>query len=114
MIPIAKQATIDWKKVDRFKNDLPQVIKHIDEYFLKDKQFIGGDKISVADLMAACELMQLYPIFEENIYMSNPKVVAWMGRVREELNPYFDEGHAIIYRTRESFKKLAPKLDARL
>lgn len=115
ILPIAKQSKIDNKKVQRFKAELPKVITHIDEYFLRDSKFIGGSEdVSVADLLGVCELMQLYPVFEEEVYTSNPKVKAWMERVKEALNPHFDEGHAIIYRTREVYTKLGPQLGANL
>ena len=68
----------------------------------------------MADLLAVCELTQLYPVYEESVYMSNPKIASWMERVREQLNPHFDEAHSIVYRTRDAYKKLGPKLDARL
>ena len=90
---------------------MPQVIKHIDKYFLKGQKYIGGnDDVSVADLFAVCELMQLYPVYEEEIYESNPNVKAWMTRVKERLNPHFDEGHSVTYRTRDAYKKLEPML----
>ena len=31
----------------------------VDRYFLKDNKFIGGDKISIADLSAVCEISQI-------------------------------------------------------
>ncbi|KAH3877392.1 glutathione S-transferase theta-1-like isoform X3 [Dreissena polymorpha] len=114
LIPVAKNEKIDEKKVQRFKAELPKVIAHIETYFLRDQKFIGGEDISVADLLAACELMQLFPVFEEDVYESNLKIKAWMERVRTTLNPYFDEGHAITYRTRDSYKKIGPSLGAKL
>jgi len=113
-MPVAKQSKIDEKKVERFKAELPKIISHIDQFFLKEKKFIGGDSISVADLLGVCELMQLYPVYEEEIYTSNANVKAWMDRVRETLNPHYDEGHAVIYRTREVYKTVGPKLGAKL
>ena len=90
---------------------MPQLIEHIDKYFLKGQKYIAGnDDISVADLLGVCELMQLYPVFEEGIYESNPNVKAWMLRVKERLQPHFDEGHSITYKTRDAFKKMEPVL----
>ncbi|XP_045172677.2 glutathione S-transferase theta-1-like isoform X1 [Mercenaria mercenaria] len=115
IMPVARQGKIDEVKVNRFKAELPKIIEHIDQYFLKDGKYIGGnDDVSVADLLGACELLQLYPVFEEDIYETNKKVKQWMERVRERLNPYFDEGHGITYRTRETYKTLGPKLGAKL
>ena len=111
IIPVARKEPIDQSKVDRFKADIPQVIEHIDKYFLKGQKFIGGnDDVSVADLLGVCELMQLYPVYEEEIYESNPNIKAWMLRVKERLQPHFDEGHSITYRTRAAYKKIEPSL----
>ena len=111
IIPLARKEPIDQTKVDRFKADLPEVIGHIDKYFLRGHNFIGGNEdVSVADLLAVCELMQLYPVFEEEIYESNHNVKAWMLRVKARLQPHFDEGHSVTYRTRVAYKKLEPSL----
>ncbi|KAL4223753.1 Glutathione S-transferase theta-1 [Mactra antiquata] len=114
IMPVARQAQIDEKKVQRFKAEIPKVINHIDQYFLGDNKFIAGDEISVADILGVCELMQLYPVYEEQLYTSNDKVKAWMERVRQTLNPHFDEGSAIVYRTRKAYEKLGPTLGAKL
>ena len=110
-MPAARKEPIDQSKVDRFKADLPEVIGHIDKYFLRGNNYIGGNEdVSVADLLGVCELMQLYPVYEEEIYESNPNVKAWMQRVRERLQPHFDEGHSITYRTRKLYKQIEPSL----
>ena len=114
-MPLARKGPIDQKKADRFIQDLPPVIEQIDKYFLKGQNYIGGnDDVSVADLLAVCELMQLYPVNEEAVYESNPNVSAWMLRVKERLQPHFDEGHSVTYRTRDVYKKLKPTLMAKL
>jgi len=112
---VARQTKIDEKKVARFKAEVPKVLAHIDKYFLAGGQFIGGGSaISVADLMGVCELTQLYPVYEEHLYLASPNIRAWMERVRDTLNPHYDEGHAIVYRTREAFAKIGPSLGAQL
>ncbi|XP_060568671.1 glutathione S-transferase theta-1-like [Ruditapes philippinarum] len=77
-------------EVKRFKTELKKSINIIDKYFLKDEPYIGGKEISVADLQAFCELMQLDIIGEENDYRFNPKVRAWADRVKGKIEPYFD------------------------
>ena len=114
-MPVARQGQIDEAKVKRFRDQLPKVIQQIDEYYLKGGKYIGGNEdVSVADLLGVCELLQLYPVFEEDVYLNNKNVKDWMERVRKRLNPHFDDGHSITYRTREIYKTLGPKLGAKL
>ncbi|XP_045173294.2 glutathione S-transferase theta-1-like [Mercenaria mercenaria] len=78
-------------EVKRFKTELKKSINHIDKYFLKDTPYIAGKDISVADLQALCELMQLDIVGDENAYRFNPKVSAWADRVKSKVEPYFAE-----------------------
>ena len=77
-------------EVKRYKAELKKAVNHIDKYFLKDGPFIAGNEISVADLQAYSELMQLDIIGDENEYRFNPKVRAWADRVKAQVKPYFD------------------------
>lgn len=78
-------------EVKRYKAELAKSVKHIDLYFLKNNPYIAGKDISVADLQAYCELMQLDIIGNENEYRSNPNVRAWADRVKTKVRPYFEE-----------------------
>ncbi|XP_072045250.1 glutathione S-transferase theta-1-like [Amphiura filiformis] len=60
------------------------------ECFLKDQKFLCGDEITLADLFIANEVLQPTKC-ERDIYEKYPKVKAWMERVRERLNPAWDE-----------------------
>lgn len=39
---------------------------------------------------------------------NRPKLQAWLERVKEDINPYFDEGHKFIYKYAEQYKGIAP------
>ena len=92
------------EKVLEAKAELARAVNHIDEYFLKDKPFIAGDDISIADLVALTELSQLRGVHETAIYESNPKVKAWAKRVEEKTKPHFQEAHAILDDIAKQFK----------
>lgn len=48
------------EKVKGFMKDLVECFDAIENKWLKDDQaFIAGDKISIADIFAACELAQI-------------------------------------------------------
>lgn len=37
-----------------------------------------------------------------------PKLQAWLDKVKEEVNPYFDEGHRFIYKYADQYKGVPP------
>lgn len=76
-------------EVKRFKAELAKTIKHLDTYYLQDKDFLCGNEISVADLQALCELEQLRGVGDENLYMSNERLKAWAERVKARVQPHF-------------------------
>ena len=78
------------------KEALGKSVQNLADYFLKDKKFIAGDEISIADLACLCELVQLRGVNETACYESNPKVKAWAKRVEDSLKPHFEESLAII------------------
>lgn len=74
-------------------------------------RFIAGtEKLSLADLSAACEISQLevLPINEwsyETMAKDFPRVADWHARVRGELGPHWDEAHTIVKKAVASFRK---------
>ena len=77
-------------EVKRFKAELEKTVKHIDNYFLRDNDFLCGNEISVADIQALCELLQLCGTGNEHLFLSNKRIKAWADRVKARLQPYFD------------------------
>ncbi|XP_029639769.1 glutathione S-transferase theta-1 [Octopus sinensis] len=102
---------ISWKRVEFFKNELATTVEHLDKAFLQDGPYLAGQKkISICDILGACELMQLNAVHEEACYESNSNVNSWMQRVKKDLSPHFDEAHKIVYRAREVFGESKSKL----
>ena len=61
----------------------------IENYFLKDKKFIGGEEISIADLEFIGEVTQ-YWIAGCNIYKGRPNMERWMEECQKVLSPHFE------------------------
>ena len=79
------------------------LIKSLDilnDHTLKDSEFIAGDKISIADLQAVCELTQHWMV-QKNVYAGYPNIEKWVGACLRELQPQFDEVHALLYKVRD-------------
>ncbi|KAH8400748.1 hypothetical protein KR009_000740 [Drosophila setifemur] len=64
-----------------------------------EKDYLIGDKLTVADIFGASEINQMklcqYNVSEKKF----PKVAKWLERVRDATNPYHDEAHAFLYKT---------------
>ena len=62
-----------------------------------------GDRLSFADIIAACELMQ--PTMSgRDVLAGRPKLQKWLERVQNDSQPFFDEAHQIFYRSRDRIK----------
>jgi glutathione S-transferase len=88
---------LDYVELDQSLNDLENL-------WLRDNKFLTGDKITFADLIAACEIMQilgmkLYELKEDK----HARIITWLKNVREFFNPEFDYEHRIIYKFGEKF-----------
>lgn len=59
MIPKALGIDVPQEKLDAALEDLNGSLKLIEEKFIQDRDFIAGDHISLADLVAIVEIMQV-------------------------------------------------------
>lgn len=84
------------EKMDAAMEDLNQSLTLLKDYFLQNKPFIIGDKVSLADIVAVVEIMQ--PVATGlDVFEGHPKLSAWRDRVKAELGEeLFNEAHKII------------------
>ncbi|XP_072039589.1 glutathione S-transferase theta-1-like [Amphiura filiformis] len=65
--------------------------RQIENNFLGDSSFLCGEEISLADIFAACEIVQTTVCGDT--LGQHPKLQSWIHRVQQKLSPYFDEIH---------------------
>jgi len=72
------------------------VLGQMEEIWLSKSPFVNGfHEITVADLLAVCELEQ--PVIAGYDYSKeHPKIVEYMRRVRQRMNPEYDNVHKIV------------------
>lgn len=98
------QKPMDVEKVKAAKTSLEASLTHIANYFLKDSKFVGGDKVSAADILGVCELYQLHGVaLLDPLVRSNKKVGEWMDNVIKALQPEFDTASAVVNDLRKKF-----------
>lgn len=59
MLPLFLGCSVPPEKLERAVEGLNEALKAFEEKFLQDRPFIAGNEISLADLVALLELMQV-------------------------------------------------------
>ena len=69
---------------------------------LSISRYVAGDTISVADILAACEMEQ--PSMAGYDVTKDREVLgSYLARVKAELNPHYDEVSSVVYKMRDKF-----------
>ncbi|CAB1321589.1 unnamed protein product [Coregonus sp. 'balchen'] len=103
LLPQMTGQPTDPLKVERALADLSDTLEKLENMFLKRQPFLCGDDISLADLLAVCELMQ--PLGGgRDILKDHPKMLSWKSRVQSALGDSFDEAHRVLYSLRDRSK----------
>ncbi|NP_001090341.1 uncharacterized protein LOC779251 [Xenopus laevis] len=103
------------EKLDAVLADFNTTMKNLEEKFLGNKPFIAGDEISVADLVAIVEIMQVIA-GGVNVFEERPKLGAWKQQVVEAVGEdLFQEAHEwILSFSKQKFEPLPAELLQRL
>eukprot|EP00057_Strongylocentrotus_purpuratus_P021073 XP_011675547.1 PREDICTED: LOW QUALITY PROTEIN: glutathione S-transferase theta-1 [Strongylocentrotus purpuratus] len=83
---------------ERLKRDEENLTKQLDKLenaFLQDNDWLAGDDISVADVLAVSEIME-NTVNGRDVTEGRPKLRAFVDRVKNRLNPAFDEVHEAV------------------
>ena len=59
MVPVVTGTAVPKEKMDSALEDLKQTMDLFQSKFLKDSSFIAGEEVSLADLVAIVEIMQV-------------------------------------------------------
>ena len=73
----------------------------VESYFLKNKKFVAGDEMSIADLLFLCEVTQYWNC-NINLCEGRPNMTRWLSECQKILAPHFDELHKRNYELRDS------------
>lgn len=97
---------------------LKRALTVLESYWLNGRPFMCGPKISLADLLCACEIQQLKLLVKavdgedlDSLLAGKSSVLAWHARVEQLCQPYFDDvSVALRAFSAHRAKKLASKI----
>ena len=85
----------DEKRIEDAEKILNKSLRLLEEYFLKDTKFINSSEISIADLMALCEMTQ-FKIVDMDVVKTRPRLQEWFSNCNSELSPHLDKVNTLI------------------
>ncbi|XP_075881600.1 glutathione S-transferase theta-2 [Nelusetta ayraudi] len=103
LIPRQTGSQVDEQRVSRSLSQLEETLDQLETMFLGRQPFLCGHDITLADLLAICELMQ--PLGGgRDVLQDRPQLQRWRSRVQSALGESFDRAHAVLYSIRERYK----------
>ncbi|KAM7018474.1 glutathione S-transferase theta-2 [Tautogolabrus adspersus] len=103
LLPAQTGSHVDEVRVNRALSQLQDTLDKLESMFLRRQPFLCGDDITLADLLAVCELMQ--PIGGgRDVLQQRPKLQHWRSRVQSAVGDSFDKAHAVLYAVRDRRK----------
>lgn len=103
LLPAHSGSQVDEVRLNRALSELDDTLEKLESMFLGRQPFLCGDDITVADLLAVCELMQ--PVAGgRDVLQRRPQLQRWRSRVQAAVGESFDQAHAVLYAVRDRRK----------
>ncbi|RVE68681.1 hypothetical protein OJAV_G00095310 [Oryzias javanicus] len=103
LFPAQSGGPVDEARLRRALSDLDGTLDKLESMFLRRQPFLCGDDITIADLLAVCEIMQ--PLGGgRDILKDRPLLQRWKSRVQSAVGEAFDEAHSVLYGLRDRRK----------
>lgn len=130
MIPFVTGEPAKPETVAQLKGPMTESLDQMEQHWLKDKPFLSGSSINIADILGACEVEQPSKLKKMNFlkrcgffklkrklinfsYRSGfadydpregrPKLTSWLKRVSEETSPYYQKAHELLNKEAEKY-----------
>ncbi|XP_055615686.1 glutathione S-transferase theta-2-like [Toxorhynchites rutilus septentrionalis] len=92
----ANQRTSE-ETLQEYRQLVTESLDHLERDWIAPGRFISGEKISIADILAACEVEQPKIVGLDPLE-GRPKLAAWLEKVRYTMTPYYQEAHKDFYK----------------
>ncbi|XP_039292316.1 glutathione S-transferase theta-1 [Nilaparvata lugens] len=95
LMPMVTGKPAKQESVDRMYKLMVIGCDKVENIWLKDKPYLCGDSISIADILGACEIEQPRMAGYDPAE-GRPKIKEWMDRIRKDLDPHYADAHAYL------------------
>ena len=85
------------------------MLDHLENVWLKTTPYMAGSDISLADILALCELQMLL-LIGYDVTKNRAILTAWANRVKSKLQPHLDEVNRALMKSANNFVKRQAKL----
>uniref|UniRef100_H3CFN2 glutathione transferase n=1 Tax=Tetraodon nigroviridis TaxID=99883 RepID=H3CFN2_TETNG len=100
LLPAQTGGQVEQERLDGALAQLDATLDRLESMFLRRQPFLCGDDVSVADLLALCELMQ--PAASgRDVLQGRPQLQRWRSRVQAAVCHAFHQAHAVLLAVRE-------------
>lgn len=108
--PLMFQRPADEKSVKKFQDGMEKCLHDIEHIWLEDgrKTFITGDNITIADLLACCELEQP-GMAGYDVFTKHPIIGQYRDRVRNVTGTHYEDAHKIVRIVTQRFGGVPPQ-----
>ena len=89
--------------------NLEKTLDQLEGVWLKNTPYMAGSQISLADILAMCELQMLL-LIGLDVTQKRPVLTAWANRVKGKLNPHLDEVNRVLLKAADNYAKQTSKL----
>ena len=103
ILPVRSGQPRNEVKCAELREKLRKSLDIIENYFLKDRKFVAGDQVSIADLSFFAEVTQ-YWIANCDIYKGRPNMEKWVEECQKLLSQHLEEIFGICSELRKSGK----------
>lgn len=86
---------------DPYTSHMESSLDCIENTWLADTTFLTSNSISIADILACCDIEQIR-ITSYNPFEGRPKLENLWRSVRELTSPFYDDAHAVCYKMAKS------------
>ena len=103
VLPVRSGQPRNEVKCTELREKLRESLDIIENYFLKDRKFVAGDQVSIADMSFFGEVTQ-YWIADCDIYKGRPNMEKWAEECQKLLSQHFEEIFGVCLELRKSGK----------